>query len=349
MDQQLGTSFYLPEGTDTACGIYMIRNVRNGKKYIGSTKNARNREKSHFKALSLGNHHCDHLQQAWNCENDKTVFKFSMFIYCREDQLIQTEQFCFNNMRPEYNSSLIAGRPEHTLSVRAKMSAKKKGRPSPRKGIRTGKPAWNSGVCTGRPSPRKGIRTGKPAWNSGISKTEEEKQVLRLKCSGWRHTDEVRTLISLAGMGREPWNKGLIAGGEPNAKGQIVKEIADETREKISEANKIALKKYFETEAGQIQVKSHAKIVSIKSTELWADEDFKQKTIAAMPRGEQHKLSRAVINLDTLEIFVNIAEASKYYNISNISSVCRGKRAHAGGFRFAYLSDHQASENAKTE
>jgi group I intron endonuclease len=126
MDQQLGTSFYLPEGTDTACGIYMIRNVRNGKKYIGSTKNARNREKSHFKALSLGKHHCDHLQYAWNAEFDKSVFIFAMFIYCEEPELKILEQKCFDTMRPDYNSSRIAYRPEMTTDVCAKISRHQK-------------------------------------------------------------------------------------------------------------------------------------------------------------------------------------------------------------------------------
>jgi group I intron endonuclease len=123
MDQQLGTRFYLPEGTDTACGIYMIRNVRNGKKYIGSTKNAKRREKEHFQQLSNGVHHCDHLQHAWNAEPDVSVFKFVMFIYCAEKILKTIEQGCFDTMKPEYNSSLTADRPEMTPLTRAKISA----------------------------------------------------------------------------------------------------------------------------------------------------------------------------------------------------------------------------------
>jgi group I intron endonuclease len=89
----------------------MIKNMRNGKKYIGSTKNASGRWKNHLKALKKGNHHCNHLQNAWNAERDKRVFKFFVFIYCSETQLIPMEQSCFDHMKPEYNENSVAGRP----------------------------------------------------------------------------------------------------------------------------------------------------------------------------------------------------------------------------------------------
>lgn len=116
---------YLPEHVDPNCGVYMIRNMRNGKKYIGSTKDARQREKNHFEELRANRHHCDHLQNAWNLEDDTDVFQFVMFIYCKKEDLLAMEQSCFDVMKPEYNSSLIAGRPEHTAAVRAKMKRSK--------------------------------------------------------------------------------------------------------------------------------------------------------------------------------------------------------------------------------
>ena len=66
-------------------------------------------------------HHCDYLQHAWNAEIDKSVFEFQMFIYCKENDLISMEQSCFDIMRPEYNTSKIAGRTEHTEEFKKHM------------------------------------------------------------------------------------------------------------------------------------------------------------------------------------------------------------------------------------
>lgn len=121
-------TYHLPDSVNTQCGIYMIKNNRNGKKYIGSTKSAHGREVAHFKNLRAGKHHCDNLQNAWNKEKDPSVFVFSMFIFCKESDLKDYEQNCFDTMKPEYNSSGIAHRPEHTTVVRRKMSLKRKQR-----------------------------------------------------------------------------------------------------------------------------------------------------------------------------------------------------------------------------
>jgi group I intron endonuclease len=117
---------YIPDGVNTNCGIYIIRNTRNGKKYIGSTKNAKGRFAAHFNLLRKGTHHCNYLQNAWNAENDKSVFKASLFIYCKEDELIRYEQGCLETMKPEYNSSGIAGRIEMTPEICSRLSNYKK-------------------------------------------------------------------------------------------------------------------------------------------------------------------------------------------------------------------------------
>src|SRR3546814_7356137 len=47
-------------------GIYQIRNLRNGKLYIGSARDLKQRRATHFKLLGENRHHCRHLQAAWN-------------------------------------------------------------------------------------------------------------------------------------------------------------------------------------------------------------------------------------------------------------------------------------------
>ena len=57
--------------------IYKIRNVVNGKFYVGSAKDTRVRFRQHRKLLRKGTHHCKHLQAAWN-KYGEDVFKFEV-------------------------------------------------------------------------------------------------------------------------------------------------------------------------------------------------------------------------------------------------------------------------------
>jgi group I intron endonuclease len=172
---------YLPEQVNPNCGVYMIRNTRNGKKYIGSTKDVNGRQKAHFYSLQKGKHHCDYLQNAWNAEEDKEVFKFFVFLICKEGELIELEQKCLQHMKPEYNSSSVAGRPEMTLEVRNKISNRLKGRLGPWKGV-TGPehPSFGRKDMSGKANPNYGKtgamsgitgqdhpRFGKSSWSKG--------------------------------------------------------------------------------------------------------------------------------------------------------------------------------------
>lgn len=46
--------------------IYKIINLTNGKFYIGSTTDTKNRFRKHKRLLNSNTHHCPHLQAAWN-------------------------------------------------------------------------------------------------------------------------------------------------------------------------------------------------------------------------------------------------------------------------------------------
>lgn len=57
-------------------GTYKIINTLNNKYYPGSTKNFLNRKKRHFWMLRSNKHHCQHLQNAYNLAEDKSIFMF---------------------------------------------------------------------------------------------------------------------------------------------------------------------------------------------------------------------------------------------------------------------------------
>lgn len=57
--------------------IYKIRNVVNGKFYVGSTTDTRERFRTHRSRLRKGVHHCRHLQASWN-KYGEDCFKFEV-------------------------------------------------------------------------------------------------------------------------------------------------------------------------------------------------------------------------------------------------------------------------------
>lgn len=94
-----------------------------------------------------------------------------------------------------------------TPEARAKISASKKGKPSPKKGIPTGKPSWNKGKQTPEEIRRKisNSREGLVPWNKSLAGTykngpmsEEAKKNLSEKMKGPRNPN----------FGKPSWNKG---------------------------------------------------------------------------------------------------------------------------------------------
>ena len=72
-------------------GIYQIRNLANGKKYIGQTADLEKRKNEHFNSLRRGDHHNRHLQRAYN-KYGKENFVFAVLLYCESSELTTYEQ-----------------------------------------------------------------------------------------------------------------------------------------------------------------------------------------------------------------------------------------------------------------
>jgi group I intron endonuclease len=117
-------------------GIYQIRNLTNGKSYIGSAagKGFCNRWGTHLKQLKDGRHNNTYLQRAWN-KYGADVFVFEILEECEPMQCIEREQYYLDTLlfashddqrfkRLGYNILRIAGSTlgyKHSEKTKAKM------------------------------------------------------------------------------------------------------------------------------------------------------------------------------------------------------------------------------------
>jgi len=85
-------------------GIYFIFNLKNGKRYIGSSKNIYNRLHEHIHLLKNDKAHNIYLQNSWNKYGEDN-FLFGILEYCDLENLLQREQFYISTLSPEYNFS----------------------------------------------------------------------------------------------------------------------------------------------------------------------------------------------------------------------------------------------------
>lgn len=117
-------------------GVYLIRNKRNGKLYVGSSAlSLRRRQRDHWSYLSANRHHNRYLQRAWN-EHGADAFEFVILEYCLRDDCLAVEQFWIDefhsaeaafgyNLNPKAESRLES---KATPETRAKISAAVKAR-----------------------------------------------------------------------------------------------------------------------------------------------------------------------------------------------------------------------------
>jgi len=79
---------------DFNCGIYQIRNLINGKCYVGQSIHLKSRKNDHLGDLRRNQHHNPYLQSSFN-KHGETNFIFEILIYCIPEKLTYYEQlFC---------------------------------------------------------------------------------------------------------------------------------------------------------------------------------------------------------------------------------------------------------------
>jgi group I intron endonuclease len=115
-------------------GVYEIKNLVTGIRYVGSSKKVMTRLKEHRRELVAGCHHSAALQNAWN-KYGAEKFKFALIEEIEEKNLISREQELLTQVFCEadtYNISREAKSPMkgrvHSEKTKALMSQQRSGK-----------------------------------------------------------------------------------------------------------------------------------------------------------------------------------------------------------------------------
>lgn len=114
------------------CGIYFIENTKNGKRYIGQSRDIKYRLWRHKRDLIRGCHQNSHLQRSWN-KYGGDCFHFSCLESCPESDLNFLEEKYIAEMEttdPNNGYNKESGGKAHRViseETRRKMSEAKKG------------------------------------------------------------------------------------------------------------------------------------------------------------------------------------------------------------------------------
>lgn len=224
-------------------GIYLIRNIVNGKVYIGSAINIYKRKLEHFYRLRLDKHENQKLQYSWN-KHGEDAFEHKVLILCDIESLIHYEQCVIDLYQRRigtqnlYNINLTAGSRlgiKHSEETKRKISAAKQNVSlETRQKIseaNKGNKYWlgrkhsiearkkMSKSKKGKPSPRKGVTLSDETKAKISANSVANRPDVRAKNSaahkglsnnwlGRKHTNETKRKMSLAKIGK-PSNRNI--------------------------------------------------------------------------------------------------------------------------------------------
>jgi group I intron endonuclease len=177
-------------------GIYKITNIANGKCYIGSAVNFKNRWNVHVSKLNLNKHHSVILQSAWN-KHGKESFKFEVLLICSKEELLIKEQEQLDFLKPEYNVCKIAG---SRIGTKSSNETKEKLR----------KVLLGNKYCLGlKASEETKVKMSKSRKGKNLSESHKIKIGLRsigkTPMLGKSHSEETKVKMSNSALGNKRW------------------------------------------------------------------------------------------------------------------------------------------------
>lgn len=109
------------------CGVYIITNLVNGKRYIGSSRNLKERLIRHKWELDKGIHVNDYLQNAWNKYGEDS-FEYGILCLCDNDKQFEQEQYYIDSINPEYNiqKNVLSGIKSEETKAKISIEVKNK-------------------------------------------------------------------------------------------------------------------------------------------------------------------------------------------------------------------------------
>ena len=93
---------YVRRGWSKTCGVYLITNKINGKRYVGSSFNVSSRVAQHFGnvAKKYNNKHPFYTDI---CKYGRDNFEVKLLEKCPREEKISREQYWYKKLKPEYN------------------------------------------------------------------------------------------------------------------------------------------------------------------------------------------------------------------------------------------------------
>jgi group I intron endonuclease len=176
------------------CGIYLIINLSNAHRYIGSSCNVLARWQRHQENLKKGNHHSRYLQRAYNLYGPDN-FKFIFLQHCKREERLELEQQWMAIFKPEYNMASYATGGSypgvHTGIKRPDMVLRNK----------THKTKGHTG-CQHSPETRaKMVKAWEAKKARGWTLSPEARDKISVASKSRKHTPESKAKISAAMMG----------------------------------------------------------------------------------------------------------------------------------------------------
>ena len=199
-------------------GIYQIRNLINGKVYIGSSVNLHVRALAHFNSLKRNAHENQKLQRAYNKYGlDKLVFE--VLEYVEKDTLLEREQYYIDTLNAVNEGYNICPVAKHTVDW-VWTPAQRKSR------CGAGNPMYGKHHSEEHKKRISDAEKGRIPWNKGRKMTESERLQVREYNGNSKRVQCIETEIiffSVSEAGRQyqikPSNISACARGERKTAG----------------------------------------------------------------------------------------------------------------------------------